>query len=183
MAWPSLLRLTLIYLRIGNLTFGGGDPTMAALQSELVFSRGWLPPEKYGLIYALARITPGTNLLAFCAGSAWQLLGWGAAVAGVAAVTVPSAAVVVLLTKGYEAWKSNPLAMAAISGTLASALGMMATGAWLLVRPHLSARRWLRAVVSVGGSLVLSLQFGVSPIQVLMLAALIGWFWQAPAEQ
>src|SRR5262245_21939305 len=115
---PSLSRLTLIYLSIGKLTFGGGDPTMPALQSDLIFARGWLPPEKYGLIYALARITPGTNLLAFCAGCAWQLLGWGAALAGVVVVTVPSAAIVVLLTKGYEAWKSNPLAMAAIAGTL-----------------------------------------------------------------
>src|SRR5579872_3489231 len=58
-----------IFLRVGNLTFGGGDPTMAALQSELVHTRGWLTAEQYALIYGLARITPGTNLLAFSAAS------------------------------------------------------------------------------------------------------------------
>ena len=35
----SLKRLTWIFVRVGNLTFGGGDPTMAALQSELVVTR------------------------------------------------------------------------------------------------------------------------------------------------
>src|SRR5678815_5612358 len=64
----SLRRFALLLLRVANLTFGGGDPTMAALHRELVVKRGWLPPDRYGLIYSLARATPGTNLLAFCAG-------------------------------------------------------------------------------------------------------------------
>jgi len=66
----SLKQLAWIFLRVGNLTFGGGDPTMAALQSELVAGRRWLDEEQYGLIYGLARITPGTNLLAFSAAAA-----------------------------------------------------------------------------------------------------------------
>src|SRR5437879_13200253 len=119
MPQPSLRRLTWIFCRVGNLTFGGGDPTMAALQSELVATRRWLDEEQYGLIYGLARITPGTNLLAFSAGAAWQILGWVGAVSAVLAITVPSAAIVVLLTRGYEGWNTNALAMAAISCTLA----------------------------------------------------------------
>src|SRR6266545_4318631 len=99
----SLARLTGIYLRVGNLTFGGGDPTMAALQNELVVRHGWLTPEKYALTYALARITPGTNVLAFCAGSGWYILGWRGAAAAVLAASLPSAIFTVLLTAGYDA--------------------------------------------------------------------------------
>ena len=62
MSRVSLKSLTWIFLRVGNLTFGGGDPTMAALQSELVGSRRWLSAEQYALIYALARITPASPL-------------------------------------------------------------------------------------------------------------------------
>ncbi len=176
----SLLRLFWIFLRIGNLTFGGGEPTMAALQSELVATHRWLAPERYGLIYALARITPGTNILACSAGLAYELLGWRGALLAVAAVTVPSAAVVVLLTAGYQSWKSNPLAMAAIGGTLAAAVGMMAAAAWQLLRPHLARGRSLQALVVFIGSVLLSLRFDLSPISVLGLAALAGFFWQAP---
>src|SRR6202163_3665088 len=133
MSRVSLKRLTWIFLRVGNLTFGGGDPTMAALQSELVGARRWLSGEQYALIYALARITPGTNLVAFSAAAAWRILGWVAAVLAVLAMTVPASIIVVLLTGGYQAWNSNALPMPAIGGNIAAATGMMVTGAWQLL--------------------------------------------------
>lgn len=176
----SLKRLTWIFLRVGNLTFGGGDPTMAALQSELVVARRWLSTEQYALIYALARITPGTNLVAFSAAAAWQILGWLAAILAVVAMTVPPAVVVVLLTSGYQALNSNPLAMAAIGGTLAAASGMMATAAWQLLRPEVRVGRRLRAAVIFLASLAASLEFSMSPIVLLGLAAVVGMVWRAP---
>jgi chromate transporter len=178
----SLKRLTWIFLRVGNLTFGGGDPTMAALQSELVHTRGWLNAEQYALIYGLARITPGTNLLAFSAASGWTILGWAGAFATVFAMTVPAAIIVVLLTGGYEAWNSNALAMAAIGGTLAAANGMMATSAWQLLAPQLGRGRRLRAAVIFLAALVASLRYAMSPITVLGLAALAGLFWRTPSD-
>src|SRR5215470_14628742 len=96
----SLKQLTWIFLRVGNLTFGGGDPSMAALQSELVTTRRWLDEEQYALIYGLARITPGTNLVAFSAAAAWRIMGWSAALLAVLAMTAPPSVVVVLLTSG-----------------------------------------------------------------------------------
>jgi chromate transporter len=179
---PSLRRLFVIYARVGNLTFGGGDPTMAALESELVASRGWLSPEKYALVYGLARITPGTNILAFCAGTAWELRGWPGALLAVFGATVPSAIVVVMLTAGFESVKQNTRAMAAVAGTLAAAVGMMAVSAWQLVAPQLRRRRVLRAVVFVAASLLLSYGLGMSPVAVLGLAALAGYFWRVPEQ-
>ena len=178
MKGPSLSRLALLYLRIGNLTFGGGDPTMAALQRELVDRRRWLTPEQYAVTYSLARITPGTNLLAFCAGAAWHILGWRGALLAVLAVTLPSAALVVWLTHGYELLKGNALAMGAIGGIIASAVGMMAAGAWQLLRPHLRRGSWVRAVVIAAAAAAVSTAGLASPIVVLGLAALAGIFWR-----
>jgi len=179
----SLSRLTWIFFRVGNLTFGGGDPTMAALQSELVATRRWLDEEQYGLVYGLARITPGTNLLAFCAAAGWLIAGWAGSVLGVLAVTLPSAIIVVLLTAGYQAWSANALALAAIGGTLAAAIGMMATSSWQLLLPALRRRQILRALVIFTASLVFSLRIHMAPIELLGLAALAGLIWKAPAEQ
>jgi len=171
-------RLTLLFLRIGNLTFGGGDPTMSAMQSELM-TRQWISVEKYGLIYGLARVTPGTNILAFCAGVGWHLLRFRGAVLAVLAVSLPSAALVAIMTAGYDVWKSNPFAMAAISGMLAAAVGMMVTGAFLLLKPQFRAMRWIRTVVVAVAALVLSLWFGLSPVLILALAAVAGLLWRA----
>ncbi len=174
----SLARLTALYLRIGNLTFGGGDPTMAALQREMVERRGWLTPEEYGLIYGLARITPGTNLLAFCAGAAGKAAGWRGAVLAVLATTLPSAALVVWLTYEYGVLKRYPLAMGAIDGIIASAIGMMAAGAWQLVRPYLGRGVVTRTAALVAASTALAMLARRSPVEILGLAALVGAFWR-----
>jgi chromate transporter len=179
----SLKQLTWIFLRVGNLTFGGGDPSMAALQTELVTARRWLDEEQYALIYGLARITPGTNLVAFSAAAGWRIAGWFGAVLAVLAMTVPPSVIVVLLTSGYQAWNSNTLAMAAIGGTLAAACGMMATGAWQLLVPEVRRGRRLRAVIIFLAALVASAKFSMSPVAMLGLAAVVGFVWRAPAEK
>jgi chromate transporter len=178
----TLQRLALLFFRTGTFVFGGGQPTMAALYTEVVGARRWLPPERFGLVFALARITPGTNLLAFCAGLGWELLGWPGALAGVLAVGVPSSIIAVILTEGYEAWKSNAVAMAAIAGILASGVGMMAAGAWQIVGPNMNRRRAARALVLAIGAFILSGTLGLAPVQVLALAALAGVVWRSPVE-
>ncbi len=182
---PALARLAAVFLRIGNLTFGGGDPTMAALHRELVTKRGWLSANQYGLTYGLARATPGTNLLAFCAGAAWHIRGVPAAVLAVAAVTVPSACVVLGLTLAYQTLHNNRLAAALIAATLAAAVGMMFAAALRLIRPGLSVRRGgrlrvLRTSVLFAGACGLLVFRLLGPLQVLGLAALAGILWREP---
>jgi len=177
---PSLLKLFLSYLRVTNLTFGGGTITMAALNTELVSLRKWLSQEKYATVYALARITPGTNMLAFCAGTGWELLGWPGAIAAVAAASVPSGIIVMLLTGSYDVLRANANAMAAVAGTLAAAVGIMAMASWQLIEPYLDRKRWLHVTVLAGGSLLLTLKFDLTPIAVLGLAAALGCIWRVP---
>lgn len=176
-ARPKLRELLVLFFRLVNFTFGGGDPTMAALYREMVERRKWLAPEKYGLSYALARVTPGTNVLAFCAAVAWFLRGWPGAVVAVVAGTVPCTFLVVWLTYGYQHVKTNHLAQAAIAGMIASAVGMMLAAAWNLIQPEMHRRTWLRTCVLAGGAAWLSAGLGMAPIQVLALAAAAGFVW------
>jgi Chromate transporter len=43
MTRPQLRDVTWLFFRIGNTTFGGGNPTIAVLQREFQ-ERGWLTP-------------------------------------------------------------------------------------------------------------------------------------------
>ncbi|HEU0138296.1 MAG TPA: chromate transporter [Bryobacteraceae bacterium] len=178
---PRLTQLTAVFLRTGNTTFGGGEPTIAALQRELVTKRGWLGNEQFGLAYGLARITPGTNLLAFCAAMAWFLRGWPGSVAAVLAVTVPSSALIVWVTHIDQIGRSNPMAIAAIGGTLAAAVGMMVAGAWLLLWPH-ARRRTAHTAAIAGCAAFLLLKTGVAPLVILAGAAAAGFFWRDGEE-
>jgi len=151
---------------------------MAALQRELVDRRGWITQEDYAIAYALARITPGTNALAFAAAVAARILGLRGAIAAVLAVTVPSAILAVLITQGYESWRSNATAMAAIGGTVAAVAGMMWASVWLLVAPNVGGIwKTVRACIFFGGAFMAAWRFGVTPLPVIAVAALAGFLW------
>jgi chromate transporter len=176
---PTLKQLASTYFRIGNTTFGGGDPTIAVLAREFD-RRGWLAPEQFTVAYGLARITPGTNMLAFCAGAAWLMRGLAGAVAALAAVTIPSAILVVWLTRICEASGGNRWAHAAIAGTLAAAVGSMLAAALALARVHLTNRNWLSTTLVIATAFALAQFLNLSPISILGLAAVAGLFRTRP---
>jgi chromate transporter len=181
-AQPTLRKLTGIFLRIGNTTFGGGLPTIAALQRELVDQREWLTPEDYALAFSLARVTPGTNVIAFCAAAGAQILGFWGAVAGALAETVPSAILAVLMTQGYESWRTNAWVMAGISGTIAAVAGMMWSAIYSLVSPHFrGVSQALRATAITAAAFLAIWKFGLSPLAIIVLAALVGLAWEEPS--
>ena len=186
---PTLAQLTGVFFKVGNTTFGGGPPTMAALQRVFVGRFHWITNEEYGLAYALARLTPGTNVMAFCAATGWQILGWAGAFAGALALTLPSAVIAVIITVGYETWRTNALALAAINGTIAGVAGMMLATVYSLVRPHTAGfrgrgfQRTLRAIVIAGGAFLLLWKFHFNPLQIIAMVAVVGLLWQDPADR
>jgi chromate transporter len=181
---PTLRKLTGVFLRVGNTTFGGGPPTIAALQREFVQQRRWLSPEDYALAFSLSRVTPGTNVIAFCAAAGARILGFRGALAGALSETVPSAVVAILITQGYETWRTNTWALAAIGGTIAAVAGMMWSSIWSLVRPYFRGRASaVRGVVITLGAFAAISKFGLSPLPIIGLAALTGLLWKEPAQK
>ncbi len=176
---PTLKQLGSTYFRIGNTTFGGGDPTIAVLAREFD-RRGWLAPEQFTVAFGLARITPGTNMLAFCTGAAWLMRRLPGALVALAAVTIPTAILVVWLTRICEATGSNRWAHAAISGTLIAAVGSMFAAALVLARVQLTKKNWISTVLVIAIAFSLAQFFSLSPIQILGLAAVVGLFWTRP---
>jgi chromate transporter len=176
MTRPRLKDVAWLFFRVGNTTFGGGNPTIAVLQREF-YQRHWLSPEQFGIAFGLGRVTPGTNLLAFCAATGWYLLGLMGALTAVMVVTIPSSILVIWLTRVYDEGVNHPLAQSVISAIIAAAVGTMMGAAVLLVRSVLSKRNWLRPLVIAIGAFVLARMFALSPILVIGVAAVVGFFW------
>ena len=185
---PPLRKLLWTFFRIGNTTFGGGYPTMAAFQREFVDKEKWITQEQYGLAFSLARITPGTTLLAFCAATGGQILGVPGAMVAVLAETLPSALLAVLLTDGYQRWISHPLVAAVVAGTGAAVAGMLLSAALYISRPYLGSKKVelakvVRAVGIGGASFLASWRFDVNPIPIMAIAAVAGLVWKEPGER
>jgi chromate transporter len=177
----TLRALAGLFLRAGNLTFGGGDAITAVLQRELVVRRGWITLDEFALAQSLGGITPGTRILAFAAAVAWIVRRWAGVLTAVLAVSVPSAIVTVLLTAGYDSLRGSRAATLTLAAVLASAIGLMWAAGWLLLQPQLRRDAWLKPVLVFAGAVVVFAVWSVSPIQVLAVAAVIGALWVDPA--
>lgn len=178
---PSLKKLTEIFFRVGNTTFGGGIVTIGMLGRELVDARRWITSEKFDLAFAIARVTPGTNVIAFCAAIGALICGWAGAFAAVMASTAPSSVLSVLIMQGFESWQGNRIAMAAIGATVAAVAGMMWSTIWVILKPHLGGgTRNLQVVLIAGGAFAASRIFGVTPLPIILVGTLAGVLWKDP---
>ena len=177
----TLRALAGLFLKAGNLTFGGGDAITAVLQRELVVRRQWITLDEFALAQSLAGITPGPRIMAFATAVAWMVRRGAGAVIAVLVVSGPSAIVTVILTAGFESLRGSRPAALTLAAVLASAIGVMWAASWLLVRPQMRPGARLKPLLVFAGSIVVFAVWGISPIQVLAAAALIGAVWVDPA--
>ncbi len=171
-----LFGMAALFGREGNVTFGGGIATVAALQRELVNSKRWLDEEQSSMCVALARFTPGTVLLAFCTGAGWLLGRWKGALTALLAGSIPSALLVALMTGCFDLWSSQKLVQVAVSAVLASSVGILLSAFWTTIRPYMKAGRRGQSLAMVAGSIVLAMVGHLNPILILLLAATAGYF-------
>jgi len=166
--------LTALFFRSGSLTLGGGSSIQAVLLRELVEQRGWLSAAEFGLIYGLARFTPGTNVLACTAALGWRLGGWAAAVAGVVAVSLPASLLLLAMLDGYERVRALAWVAAAVGGALAAVVALLGVTSAKLVRPYAAQGRWVRIGLLTGGAAVALAAGWLSPLVILVAAVAVG---------
>jgi chromate transporter len=176
---PTLGALASTFARYANTTFGGGSATIAVLKEQIVDRRAWLTPAEFYLNYALSRLTPGTNLLAFCTAAGWMARSWFGAVVALIAASLPCSLLVVVMTVFYEQLRHGALFQAALGGALAVAVAIMGSTAWVFAEPHVKAAPRKAAAV-VPAVVALALVAHLSPVKILLLAAAAGLLWPVP---
>lgn len=176
---PTLAALAVVFARSANTTFGGGSATIAVLKGEILSKRGWIREPDFDLSYALSRLTPGTNLLAFCTAVGWMTRRWLGAVVALVASSLPCSLLAVLVTAFYTELHGNALFQAALRGALAAAVAIMVSTAWVFAEPHVKAVP-RKALAIIPCALALSSLAHLSPVKILLLAAVVGLAWPVP---
>jgi chromate transporter len=181
-AAPTLHSIAGAFARYANTTFGGGSATIAVLKQQVVEKRGWLGESDFALNYAISRLTPGTNLLAFCTAVGWTSRRWPGAIVALLAASLPCSLLVVLVTMFYAQLEGSSWFQAALSGALAAAVAIMVSTAWVFAEPHVKVAPWKAAIV-VPCTAAFSLGIHLTPVTILLLAALAGLAWPVQTAQ
>ena len=137
--------------------------------------RRWVDEPRVDLLFTLARVVPGTNVLAFIASTAYAIRGWAGAIAAILALCVPASCVIVLLTLGYQRWHGHPIGGAFITAAMSAIAGIIVGASWLIAAPKLVAGARVRTAILV--ALGLGLSPFLSPLTILIVGAAVGFFW------
>src|SRR4030095_8124003 len=118
----------------------------------------------------VSRITPGTNILAYCLMLGWRFARWPGALLALVASSLPASVLVALLMATLSRVDDFPIvrALQALGVLVATALVLLTS--WHLLKPYVRRTAWLlpTVVVLLAVGLVL---FDVPPVRVLAAAA------------
>ena len=131
---------------------------------------------EFGEAWALSQLSPGIHLVALAGLIGRRAAGWRGAVAAVAGMMIPAAAITVALTAAYSVIAASPIARAALAGVAPVTGGMTIATAALLVRAsarHGSAHFAIDVAVSLA-FVVAAAFLGVPTLAAIGAGALIG---------
>ena len=185
-----LLRLFLIYCKIGIFTFGGGYSMVALIQNEVVYKYGWLSAQEFTDLLAISQMTPGPvgiNTATYTGYTVMVNSGYspwmgvlGSAVASFAVILLPFLAML-LLCRYLEKHRDNPvvdiifrtLRLVVVGLIAAAALSLLSTenfGVW-----QQSPKQVIVSVLIFVGVFVASFKFRKSPILLLLASGAVGF--------
>lgn len=128
--------LALVVARDSNLTIGGGTATSEVLRRSLT-KRGWITDDEHRHLYAISRLTPDTNLLAYCPGVGSTTRGTAGALVALLASSLPATIVSLGARGAYEFLEDSPLFSGVVLIAMSIAVALLASSAWHLARPSL----------------------------------------------
>jgi chromate transporter len=176
----DLRRLAWVVLRDVNRTLGGGIASMELLRRSAA-KEHWLDERGHALLTAVSRLTPGTNVLAYCAGLGWQVSGWIGVIVALLASSVPAALVIAALAATLVRTDRYPIVRVIIAVGVLAATALVASSAWYLMRPYMNRRSAWRAAIIAAVVAVLS-WLDATPVRIFLVSAAIGALIGVPAS-
>lgn len=168
--WKKSLQILLFFCRIGCFTFGGGWSIVAQMQQEFVEKRGWITEEELLDFTSVARSLPGIMIANTSLIFGYHMAGVPGAIAAVVGITIPSVVIIALVTLVYDAFRSNPFVLRALTGVRAAVIPIILSAALRLRRGAL--KDWVGYALAAAAA-VLSV-LGVNNIVIILLGVLAG---------
>lgn len=165
--------LWMAFLRACSLHVGAASAA-SSLRRELV-DTGAIKSATFDEAYAIARLTPGTNLLAMFALLGAHFRGWRGSLLAIAIGTLVPGTIVTVAAAIFVSYSTNPIAARSMQGARAGAFAVLMWAGVRLLLPQLERRR-SRGIALAMVVLFASVFTHTPPIALLLAAAVAGAF-------
>ena len=165
--------LFVAFLRIGLFAYGGGPAMIPLIEKEVVGRSGWLSPEEFIDVLAMANTLPGPTATKMALSVGLHVGGPLGALTAIAAMLLPSSVFIIALTVLYYKYRHLTAVQSIVRGVRPVVIALL-----LVTVAHLSPKAvysWDTFVIALA-AFVLVFYTKVHPIYTIAAAAVLG-FW------
>ena len=173
----TYLTLFITFLKIGAVTFGGGQAMIPILRYEVVVRNNWLSEEEFLDLVAIAESTPGPVAVNSATYVGYKLGGVIGAAVATLAVVLPAFITILGVAIALERFYENYFVRSLLNGIRGAVIGLFAAALVTVVRGVYKGLLPLSsvAVTVIAIAVFISITiFDADPIIVIALSALAG---------
>ena len=163
----SLPALSLAFLKVGMVFFGGGFVLIPVLYQRIVEYYHWLTPTEFLDGVAISNLTPGP-IAVLATFTGYHLLGVPGALVATVSIFAPAMILMTIISAGYNHFKDSSRAKDFLAGVTPTVVGLVASAAFLLWHSAIPSWRALALMVIALGLLI---RFKWHPAFVLAIGA------------
>ncbi|MFW6229997.1 MAG: chromate transporter [Halanaerobium sp.] len=167
----KLLKIFLIFFKIGSFTFGGGYAMLPIIKRELVDNLGWIKEKDIYNYYAIGQSTPGIIAVNTATMTGYSLKGVKGALAATSGFIMPSLIIITLIAAFFKRFQQILLfqhAFAAIQIAVVALIVDIVIKMW-----QKSDKTKISLLIFVLAFLLLVI-FNISPVFVILGSAAVG---------
>ncbi len=172
----SLLRLFLIFIKIGSTSFGGNIALVAAVRRELCEKRKLLKDEQVLDFTTLGNILPGPLATNVIAASGYAIRGMAGAITGLLGILLPALILICLLAEFYFRNGESKLMLEIFGGLLPGVAAIIAATAWSLARKNIKNAFQIVLLIAAGAAIFFLKGFLITLI-IILISGTIGFFF------
>jgi chromate transporter len=123
-----LLTLSIIFLRMGAVTFGGGFVMIPLIEAEVVNSRHWLTHQEFADATALGQITPGPVLIT-ATFIGYRVAGTLGALVATISIFLPAFLITMAAGASLRRFRANEIVQSFLRGVTPAVVGLLVAAA------------------------------------------------------
>lgn len=157
------------FFKIGLFTFGGGYAMISIIEREVIRRKGWIEQTEFLDLLTLAQSAPGPIALNTSVFVGYKMYGYRGALSALLGVALPSFLIILFIAIFFAQFRHNPVVDAAFKGMRPAVVA-------LIIAPILGFTKGMKwYLLAVAAAVALAVWYlGISPIYILLAAALIG---------
>jgi chromate transporter len=176
-----LAELSLVFLKLGTIAFGGPAAHIAMMEQEFVRRRSWLTESEFLDRLGMANLIPGPSSTELAIFIGYTKRGWKGLLAAGCCFILPAAILVAAIAAVYVRFGALPQVAGILYGIKPAVIAIILQALWSLGRTAVKSW-WLAAIGLI--AIVLN-GVGVSPLAVLALAGIASSaaLWNKPRRE